>query len=182
MNTGGIYLKQTGSHFSFLLAGVLIGLGLLAAAMSFLPPIEISGMLAWLLLLDSAVQLVYASQLDGVGRLTTWLVLVAGVYFGASLQLQTASSPDLAGLVLLLTLLVIADVLINARNYLASHKLCGGNSFWMLCGSFITLIVALIVRRNWSFDSSWRLEMLVGVIMTMTGMTRLLLGLSVSQT
>jgi hypothetical protein len=174
MNTREVNQTQTFPQLSFLSSGMLIALGALSAVVSFLSSVEIVGILAWLFILASAAQLICVYQLRRVGHIAAWQVLVAGIYLGAGLRLQSTPAPDLTGLIVLLMLLVVVDSLVTAHSHLAAH---GSRISFMVWCAFITT-TALIAWKNQSVPSVWRPGMLAGICMAIPGMTRLLLARS----
>jgi len=49
---------------------------------------------------------------------------------------------------------------------------------WILVDGIVTLILGILVWRQWPSSSLWLIGTLVGISMIMTGMTRLMIGMA----
>lgn len=165
-------LSKQESAFSVLLSVLLIACGLLAILL----PIEMSFgvviVLAWLLMISGAIQFIHAFRSTGVGH-GLWKVLVALVYFAAGLYCRLNLKSGIAALTLALIVFFVAQGLIDIFAYFRIGK--SDASGWLLMDGVITLILGLLIWRHWPSGSLWAVGLLVGINMTTTGTTRLML-------
>ena len=133
-------------------------------------------MLAWLILFDGLTQLVHAFQSHGIGHIA-WKLLVAALYLFAGAYLIAHPALGVAGLTLALGAFFLAEGVVDVVSYFSTLK--QGASTWMLLDGVITLILGLMIWKQWPSSSLWAIGTLLGISMLMTGTTRLMMALSV---
>jgi len=68
------------------------------------------------------------------------------------------------------------QILAQSPFYLVTAS--GNRSAWMLLDGIITIVLAILIARHWPPSSCWAIGALVGVRILMTGVTRLMIALS----
>ena len=175
MTTGQVTPLQQITELSVVLAGLLIGFGLLAMILPRFASVAGIKALAWLVVFDGFTQLAYAFRSAATGRVA-WKFLVALLYVALGVWLSFGHLRfDLAGLTLLLAAFFLAEGVLDLIGYLLARKKDG--SSWMLVDGIITISLAVIIWRR--SNSFWVLAALLGVSMLMTGTTRLMIALAV---
>jgi uncharacterized membrane protein HdeD (DUF308 family) len=162
---------------SVLMAIILIVLGLLAAFAPLVPTADIVGTLALLLMFNGATQLAYAAQIQRAGTIATWSVMVAGLYLGAGLWFLVVPLPGLASVFVLLIAFFFAEGFVDSIGFFVANQSSG--SAWVLYGGLTTMLLTVLMRQSWTSKSSWVLSTLAGCGMCVTGITRLLLALTI---
>jgi uncharacterized membrane protein HdeD (DUF308 family) len=165
---------QRSSRWSLIFAIILILLGLLAITLPTATSVGVVKVLAWLVIFDGFVQLVYAFQSEGVGRIT-WKLLVALLYLGAGVYLLANPLLGLAGLTLLLAILFFAEGVMDLTAYFVTRR--GESSVSLLLHGILSIILGLVIWRRWPSDSFWVIGTIVGISMFLSGLSRLLMAL-----
>ena len=173
MSTALEATRSQTSKSSILLAVVLIALGMLAIALPAFVSVGVVRVLAWLLLFDGIAQLVYAFRSKGVGH-TIWKIVVAVLYLAAGVYLLTHPLLAVAGLTLVLGIFFFVEGITDVFAYLFGPKTAA--SKWLLLHGVVTLLLGLIIWRQWPYSSFWVIGTLVGISMVVTGVTRLMMA------
>jgi uncharacterized membrane protein HdeD (DUF308 family) len=162
------------SKSSLILAIVLIVLGILAITLPTATSIGIVKVLAWLVIFDGFIQLVYAFQSKGVGRVA-WKVLVAVLYLAVGGYLLANPHLGIAGLTLLLAILFFSEGVLNLVTYFVTRR--SDNYLWLLVHGIISLLLGIMIWRRWPSDKFLIFGIIVGISMIMSGLSRLLMAL-----
>jgi len=158
---------------SILLAVVLIVFGMLAIASPMYASVGVVRVLAWLLLFDGVVQLVYAFRSQGVGNII-WKIVVSVLYIAAGLYLLTHPLLAVAGLTLMLGIFFLFEGISDVFAYLFGPKT--GGSKWLLLHAVVTMLLGVVIWSRWPYSSFWVIGTLVGISMVVTGVTRLMMA------
>ena len=84
----------------------------------------------------------------------------------------------LAGFTLALAFFLCAEGVTDVVAYFSTRK-HAGNSPWILVDGIITLVLGMMIWKQWPVNSLWVIGTLVGISMVMTGTTRLMMSLAV---
>ena len=160
---------------SILWAIVLIIFGFLAIAVPFATSFGVVVVAAWLIVFSGAFQFIHAFQSKGIGS-TIWKLLVAVLYLVAGIYFLLHPVIGVASFTLALAFFFVAEGIIDLIAYFQSRS--AGGSVWILVDGIVTLILGILVWRQWPSSSLWLIGTLVGISMIMTGMTRLMIGLA----
>src|SRR5215470_3270914 len=155
---------------------LLVVLGMLAVGSPFLAAIAVNAVLAWLIVVAGIVHLILAFQAHRAGSLI-WRLLVglAYVFFGVYLIAHPALG--VASLTLLLASLFLVEGILNIALFFQVRSIEG--SGWLLIDGIITLLLGLMIYMQWPSSSAWAIGTLVGVSMIISGVTRVMLSLTV---
>jgi uncharacterized membrane protein HdeD (DUF308 family) len=123
-----------------------------------------------------AVHLTVAFHTREAGSLI-WRLLVglAYVFFGVYLLARPALG--VVSLTLVLATLFLVEGVLNIVLFFRIRSLQG--SSWVLIDGIITLLLGLMIYTQWPSSSAWAIGTLVGVSMIISGVTRVMLSLSV---
>jgi len=168
-------LSSLGSGRSIVWAIVVIILGFLAIALPLATSLGVVVVVAWLILLAGAFQLIHAFQSKGVGS-TLWKIVVAVLYLVVGIYFLMNPVLAVAGFTLALAVFFVVEGVMDLIIYFQSRK--AGGSGWILFNGVVTLILGIMVWRQWPSSSGWLIGTLVGISMIMTGTTRLMLSLA----
>ena len=172
-------LEILGSGKSIVWAVLLIVFGFLAIALPFATSWGVVVILAWLILFSGGFQFIHAFQSTGAGHIF-WKLLVAIVYLVCGIYLLLHPLLGVAALTLVLAVFFVIEGVMDLVAYFQNRK--AGASAWILFDGIITLILGVLVWRQWPSSSLWVIGTLVGISMIMTGTTRLMLSLAARRT
>jgi uncharacterized membrane protein HdeD (DUF308 family) len=82
-----------------------------------------------------------------------------------------------AAFTLALAIFFVVEGVFDLVAYFPTRAIPG--SGWILFDGIVTLVLGLLVWRQWPSSSMWVMGTLVGISMIFTGMTRLMLSLAV---
>jgi uncharacterized membrane protein HdeD (DUF308 family) len=167
--------KQT-SGVSIVLSILLIICGFLAIMLPVAMSVGVLILVAWLLIIGGVVQFVHAFSCKGIGHII-WKLLVAVCYVITGIYLRIHPLLGVATLTLVLAVFLAAEGLVDIIGYISTRK--SGVSSWLLFDGIITLILGVMIWRQWPSGSLWVIGTLAGLNMIMTGFTRLMLTFAV---
>jgi len=168
-------VAKVGSGGSILWAILLIVFGFLAIALPFATSWGVIIVVAWLIVFSGGFQFIHAFQSKGIGHIL-WKLLVAILYLIVGVYFLLHPVLGIAAFTLALAIFFVVEGVIDLVAYFQSRQLAG--SGWILFDGIVTLILGLMVWRQWPSSSLWVIGTLVGISMIFTGMTRLMLGLA----
>jgi len=169
-------IVQKASTLSTLWGVALIILGMLAVGSPFLAAVAVNVFVAWLLVLAGVVHLTVAFHTREAGSLI-WRLLVglAYIFFGGYLIARPAVG--VASLTLVLASLFLVEGILNIALFFKVRSVRGSN--WLLIDGIVTLLLGLMIYAQWPSSSAWAIGTLVGVSMIISGVTRVMLSLTV---
>jgi uncharacterized membrane protein HdeD (DUF308 family) len=171
-------IVRKASTLSTLWGVALIILGMLAVGSPFLAAVAVNVFVAWLLVFAGVVHLIVAFHTREAGSLI-WRLLVglAYVFFGGYLIARPAVG--VASLTLVLASLFLVEGILNIALFFKVRSVRG--SSWLLIDGIITLLLGVMIYGQWPSSSAWAIGTLVGVSMIISGVTRVMLSLTVGK-
>jgi uncharacterized membrane protein HdeD (DUF308 family) len=168
-------LSKLGSGGSIVWAILLIIFGFLAIALPFATSWGVVVVIAWLIVFSGGFQFIHAFQSHGVGHIL-WKLLVAVLYLIVGLYFLLHPVLGVAAFTFALAIFFVVEGIFDLVAYFQGRRAPG--SGWILFDGIVTLILGLLVWRQWPSSSLWVIGTLVGISMIFTGMTRLMLSLA----
>src|SRR5580704_11450166 len=168
-------LSKLGSGTSVLWATLLIAFGFLAIALPFATSWGVVVVIAWLIIFSGGFQFIHAFQSHGVGHIV-WKVLVAILYLIVGIYFLLHPLIGVAAFTFALAVFFVIEGVFDLVAYFQGRHVPG--SGWILFDGIITLLLGLLVWRQWPSSSLWVIGTLVGISMIMTGATRLMISLA----
>jgi uncharacterized membrane protein HdeD (DUF308 family) len=168
-------ISKLRSGGSIVWAILLIIFGFLAIALPFATSWGVVVVIAWLIIFSGAFQFIHAFQSKGIGHIL-WKLLVAILYIIVGLYLRVHPLLGVAAFTLALAIFFVIEGIFDLAEYFKIRGTPGAG--WVLFDGIITLILGLLVWRQWPSSSLWVIGTLVGISMIFTGMTRLMMGLA----
>jgi uncharacterized membrane protein HdeD (DUF308 family) len=168
-------LSNLGSGKSIIWAIVLIVFGFLAIALPFATSWGVVLVIAWLIVFSGGFQFIHAFQSQGAGHII-WKLLVAIVYLIVGIYFLLHPLIGVAAFTFALAVFFVIEGVFDLVAYFQSRQ--AARSGWILFDGIVTLILGILVWRQWPSSSLWVIGTLVGISMIMTGTTRLMLSLS----
>jgi uncharacterized membrane protein HdeD (DUF308 family) len=174
--TTPVDIVRQASTLSILWGVLLIVFGMVAIGSPLLAAVAVNVLIAWLIVLAGVVHIMLAFRAHGAGS-TIWKLLVgiAYVFFGAYLILHPLLG--VASLTLVLASLFLIEGVLNIILFFKMRSV--GGSSWVLVDGIITLLLGLMIYKQWPMSSLWAIGVLVGVSMIISGVTRVMLSLAV---
>ena len=168
-------LSNLGSGKSIVWAIILIIFGFLAIALPFATSWGVVVVIAWLIVFSGGFQFIHAFQSHGVGHIL-WKVLVAILYLIVGIYFLLHPLIGVAAFTFALAVFFVIEGVFDLVAYFQNRQAAG--SGWILFDGIVTLILGILVWRQWPSSSLWVIGTLVGISMIMTGTTRLMMSLA----
>lgn len=133
--------------------------------------------IAWVLIISGIMHFVFASQTHTRGGSIWWEIFVGVLYIAIGIYML--SHPVLA--VTALTAAIAAYLVLEAiLEFALAHQFRGmKGTGWLVFHGIMSLILAWLIFRAWPINSAWVVGTLVGISMLFSGVTRLVLAMSV---
>jgi uncharacterized membrane protein HdeD (DUF308 family) len=164
------------STWSILCGVALIVLGMLAIGSPAMAAVAVNAVIAWLIVLAGAVHLSLAFYAHKAGSVL-WKLLVGLAYIFFGVYLIAHPSLGVVSLTLVLALLFLVEGIFDIALFFQMRPI--GGSSWILVDGIITLLLGVMIYRQWPSSSNWAIGTLVGVSLIISGVTRLMLSLAV---
>jgi uncharacterized membrane protein HdeD (DUF308 family) len=164
------------STWSILCGVALIVLGMLAVGSPAMAAVAVNAVIAWLIVLAGAVHLSLAFYAHKAGSVL-WKLLVGLAYIFFGVYLIAHPSLGVVSLTLVLALLFLVEGIFDIALFFQMRPI--GGSSWILVDGIITLLLGVMIYRQWPSSSNWAIGTLVGVSLIISGVTRLMLSLAV---
>jgi uncharacterized membrane protein HdeD (DUF308 family) len=169
-------LVRRASTLSVLWGVSLICLGMLAVASPMLAALAVNVLIAWLILLAGVVHLVVAFHSREAGSVI-WRLLVGLAYLCFGVYLIARPVQGVASLTLFLASLFLVEGIFDIVLFFRAPSTL--RSGWFLLDGIVTLLVGLMIYRQWPSSSAWAIGTLVGVSLIFSGLTRVMVSLAV---
>lgn len=168
-------LASLGSGTSLVWAVLLIVFGFLAIGLPVATSFGVVIVIAWLIVFSGGFQFIHAFQSKGAGNIT-WKVLVAILYLIVGIYFLMNPVIGVASFTLALAIFFVLEGVFDLAAYFLARNMLG--SGWILFDGIVTLILGVLVWKQWPSSSLWVIGTLVGISMIFTGTTRLMLSLA----
>jgi uncharacterized membrane protein HdeD (DUF308 family) len=163
---------------SIVWAIALIVFGFLAIALPLATSLGVVLIVAWLIIFSGGFQFIHAFQSKGIGS-TLWKLLVAVLYLVFGIYFLLHPLLGVASFTLTLAIFFVAEGVMDLVAYF--QNLNAGGSGWILLNGVVTLLLGVLVWKQWPFSSLWLIGTLVGISIIMTGTTRLMISIAARQ-
>jgi uncharacterized membrane protein HdeD (DUF308 family) len=154
---------------------LIIIFGLLAIGLPLATSFGVVLIIGWLLIFSGLTQVFHAFQTKGIASIF-WKFVVALLYLGVGIYFLARPLLGVAGLTLALGIFFLSEAVMDFLGYLKARKSSG--SGWILFDGIGTLILSLLIWRQWPLSSTWAIGTLVGISILMSGLTRLMITLA----
>ena len=174
----GVPVFKTARRFSgWLIAAAIlfIVLGAFAIVEPAVAGLGVALLVGWLLIFGGISH--FVSAFEGGGARRVLLQILAGVVFViGGYYLVTHPLLALSTLTLLLAAVIIAAGVCEIITYFRLRR--EQASGWILFNGIVALILGALIWLHWPSSSVWAIGTLVGVNLLLTGITRLMVGLT----
>ena len=174
LQTPGKLAKKASGWF-IAIAVLFILLGLFAIAEPFAAGLGVTLLVGWLLVIGAVVHFIAAFK-GGGAKHVLLQVLVGIVYLIGGGYFLTHTIMGVSTLTLLLASVILVEGIFELLAYFRLRS--GGGSGWFLVNALVTLLLGGLIWFHWPSSSVWAIGTLVGVNLLMTGISRLMLGLT----
>jgi len=169
-------LLRQASTGSIIWGVLLVVAGVLAIGAPFIAAIAVEVTIAWLITFAGVVHVILAFHAHSAGSVI-WRLLIGLAYIGFGGYLITHPALAVASLTLLLACLFLIEGIFNIILFFQMRSI--GGSGWMLVDGIITLLLGLMIYMQWPASSAWAIGTLVGVSMLISGVSRVMLSMTV---
>jgi uncharacterized membrane protein HdeD (DUF308 family) len=167
---------RTATTWSIVVSVLLIAAGVLAIAAPQIAGIAITAVVAWLLLISAILHLMLAWR-SGTAGGVVWEILLGVVYGAIAFYLFAHPALGMASLTLALAVYLVIEGMLEFAAWWQLRASSG--SVWLLLDGIVTLVLAMMIASTWPSSAAWVLGTLVGLSMLFSGISRLMLSLSV---
>jgi uncharacterized membrane protein HdeD (DUF308 family) len=171
-----IEMVRRASGFSIFSGVLLIILGMLALGAPMIAAVAVNVVISWLIVVAGLVHLAVAFQRREAGSII-WRLLVGLAYLAFGAYLITHPAIAVASLTLVLASLFLIEGIFDIVLFFQVRTVHG--SGWVLFDGIITLLLGLMIYRQWPSSTAWAIGTLVGVSMIISGVTRVMLSSTV---
>ena len=169
-------LVRRASTLTILWGVSLICLGMFAVAAPLFAAVAVNALIAWLIILAGVVHLVVAFHSREAGSVI-WRLLVGLAYICFGGYLMARPALGVASLTLLLASLFLVEGIFNIVLFFRAPTIL--RSSWFLIDGIVTLLLGLMIYMQWPSSSAWAIGTLVGVSLIFSGVTRIMVALTV---
>ncbi len=168
-------LVKKSTSWSITLSVLMIVAGVLAIVIPLVGGLAITVLVGWLLVVSGVMHFVYAWHTRGTGAII-WEILVGIAYAFVGGWVLYHPLLGMAGLTLALAIYLFAESILE---FILGFQLRPRRgSGWLFVDGVITLILAVMIWRDWPFSTEWALGILVGVSMLFSGISRLMFSMA----
>ena len=177
MATQGPVVKAARAFSGWLIVAAIlfIVLGAFAVIEPYVAGLGVALLVGWLLIFGGVSH--FVSAFEGGGAKRVIFQILAGVLFVVGgYYMVTHPLLALGSLTLLLAALILAAGVCEVITYfrLRSEQASG----WILFNGIVALILGALIWLHWPSSAVWAIGTLVGVNLLLTGITRLMVGLT----
>ena len=176
MNTAVVAIPHRIAKWSLTWAVLLIVFSLFALTIPLITSFGALVIIGWLLVFSGITQALHAFHSKGVGDIL-WKLFVALLYFVLGMYILINPLAGITPLTLILGIFFLAEGGIDLAAYFKGWR--SAASLWILVEALATLVLGLMILRQWPSDSLWVLGTLIGIGMFVTGISRLMISLAV---
>lgn len=161
-------------NWSIFLSILLILAGFCTLLIPFLGGIGVTLFVGWALIISGVAHLVFAWKGHSTGT-RLWELLVGLAYLFAGVYLIVHPVAGLASLTLLLAFYLFFEGIFEVFAFFQARSRSGAG--WLLFDGIVTLLLAVMIWRQWPFSTVWAIGTLVGISMLFSGFSRLMLSI-----
>jgi uncharacterized membrane protein HdeD (DUF308 family) len=154
----------------------LICLGVLALASPMLAAVAVNALIGWLIILAGVVHIVVAFHSREAGSVI-WRLLVGLAYVAFGGYVIARPTLGVVSLTLLLASLFLVEGIFDIIQFFRAPSAL--RSTWFLLDGVVTLFLGLMIYMQWPSSSAWAIGTLVGVSLIFSGVTRVMVSLTV---
>lgn len=169
-------LARRASALTILWGVSLICLGMFAVASPLIAAVAVNALIAWLIILAGVVHLVVAFHSREAGSVI-WRLLVGLAYICFGGYVIARPALGVVSLTLLLASLFLVEGIFNIVLFFRAPTTL--RSSWFLVDGIVTLLLGLMIYMQWPSSSVWAIGTLVGVSLIFSGVTRVMVSLTV---
>jgi uncharacterized membrane protein HdeD (DUF308 family) len=164
------------SGWSIALAILMIVAGMIAIASPLIAGVVIVYVVAWTAIFDGVFQIVYAFRAQSGGRMILELLLGL-LYVVAGVFILMHPKPGLLALTLVIAAFLLVYGVFALVLAFQMRPLSGWG--WILFDAIVTILLGILIWVHWPSNSEWVVGTLIGISFIVSGVSRLMLSLSV---
>lgn len=152
---------------------LMFACGILAISLPRVSSIEIVIVLSWLILIAGVWHLIFAFHSHSIGGFL-WKILLAVLYLIAGIYIWMYPLLSVVSLTLILAVFLVLEGIIEIALYFGLRSL--RHSGWVMFDGIVTLILGILIWRQWPSSSAWVIGTLVGISLIFSGVSRFMLS------
>ena len=170
--TTAVGLKKP-SGWSTVWGILMIICGVLAIALPRISSVEIVIILAWLLLIVGVWHLIFAFHAHSAGGVL-WQILLAVLYGIVGVYMWLHPLLSVVSLTLVIAIFFALEGVLEIVLYFTLRGV--QHAGWVLVDGIVTLILGILIWKQWPSSSTWVIGTLVGISLIFSGISRFLLA------
>ena len=163
--------------WSIVLSVLIMIAGFLAIAVPYIAGIAFTLVVGWMLIFSGVLHIIFAFRSERAAGAVIWQVLLGLVYGFIGIYILMHPVAGLVGLTVAIAAYLVVEAVIEL--VLAYQLRPAAGTGWLVFDSIVTFILAAMIWSMWPSSSAWVVGLLVGVSMLFSGLSRLMLSLSV---
>ena len=163
---------------SIVLSVLMMVAGVFAIAVPLAAGAAVTIVVGWLLIFSAVLHFAFAFSGGGAGAVFGELFLTAAYGF-AGYYIVAHPAPGLEALTVAVAIYLFAESILE---FMLSYVLRPApGSGWLLFDGIVTLLLAVMIAATWPSSSTWVVGTIVGISIFFSGLTRLMVSISVRQ-
>jgi len=167
---------QSAATWSVVLSVLMIFAGILGIAVPGMTGLAATVVFGWLFVFSGALHVGYAWRASGA-RAVAWEILIAVLYGAVGFYLLSNPVLGLTALTFALATYLVCEGVLEFVLAFVLRPLPG--SGWLVFDGILTLLLAILIISGWPASSVWAVGTVVAISMLFSGVTRLMLSMSV---
>lgn len=164
------------SGWSIALAILMILAGILAICAPLMAGVVLTFVIAWTAIFNGAALVVYAFRAHSGGR-TVLEILLGLLYIVAGVYILMHPQRGLLALTLIIACFLLVYGVFALVLAFQLRPISGWG--WVLFDAIVTILLGALIWKHWPYNSEWIIGTLVGISFIMSGVSRLMLSMSV---
>jgi uncharacterized membrane protein HdeD (DUF308 family) len=167
---------HTATTWSVILSALMIAAGLLAIGIPLVAGLAVASLVAWMLVFSGALHLAFAWRGHTAGG-AVWEVLLGFAYGAIGFYILAHPFVGLESLTLAVAVYLFVEGVLEFILWFQLRTTPGKG--WLLFDGIVTLLLAAMIGSTWPSSAAWVIGTLVGISIFFSGISRLVLSLTV---
>lgn len=162
--------------WSVALSVLMVVAGVAAIFLPGLAGFAVTAIVGWLFAFSGVLHLAFAWR-KGTASTVLWEVLLGVVYGAIGIYIMINPLAGLQSLTIAVAIYLVIESVLEVLLWLELSSAPGGG--WLLLDGIITMVLAILIWTTWPSSAIWVIGTLAGISAFFSGITRLMLSLSV---
>jgi uncharacterized membrane protein HdeD (DUF308 family) len=162
--------------WSIVLSILMSAAGVLAIGIPMIAGIAVTAIVGWLLIFSGLIHLAFAWR-AGRPAAVLWQILLGLVYGAIGLYIIARPVAGLESLTFAIALYLFIEAVLEFVLWSRLPDVPGRG--WLMVDGVVTLVLAIMILSTWPSSAAWVVGTLIGISMLFSGITRLMLSITV---